>query len=242
MPNYWRVLNKVISESDLLLEVLDARMVDMTRNPELEDKINKPIIYVLNKCDLITQQEGDNLKKKFAGKAVFVSTKKYYGIQLLKIKIHKLLPKNKKSIIGVVGYPNTGKSSLINALTSRGAARTSPRAGFTKGAQLINMSKYISLLDTPGVIPYKEKDEVKHGLISSIDASELKDPDVVAMQVIRDKPEEIKTFYNIEIGEDEHETLLAIGKSLNCIRKGGIIDERAASIRIIQDWQRGKLR
>ena len=55
--------------------------------------------------------------------------------------------------VGVLGYPNTGKSSIINALKGRASAPTSPVSGYTKGMQWIRASKRMYLLDPPGVFP-----------------------------------------------------------------------------------------
>ncbi|PIY60251.1 hypothetical protein COY95_02735, partial [Candidatus Woesearchaeota archaeon CG_4_10_14_0_8_um_filter_47_5] len=67
MPSFWRVINQVIRDADVILEVLDARFVDETRNPEVERKVaeaQKPLIFVINKCDLIPQELAEAYKKR----------------------------------------------------------------------------------------------------------------------------------------------------------------------------------
>ena len=76
------MVNKVIIQADILLMTLDARLVDETRNQEIEDKVkylNKPLIYVITKCDLADKAEVEKHKKEL-GLAVFVSAKEHHGI------------------------------------------------------------------------------------------------------------------------------------------------------------------
>jgi ribosome biogenesis GTPase A len=76
-------------------------------------------------------------------------------------------------------YPNTGKSSIINTLVGKSAAKTSPIAGLTRGVQLIRGEGDIMFLDTPGVIPLDEKDETEQALMSVIDPNKLVNPDLL---------------------------------------------------------------
>ena len=89
MANFWRVVNKVIGNADILLLVLDSRMPDLTRSREIEHKIrkaDKTLIYVLNKCDLVSKEEMEKLSKKYVP-GVFVSNKEKLGGTLLFKKI-----------------------------------------------------------------------------------------------------------------------------------------------------------
>jgi ribosome biogenesis GTPase A len=252
MANFWKTLNKVLESSDIILIVMDARMPELTRNEELERKSEgKNPVHVLNKCDLVSKDEAERIARQIPGKTYFVSSTEYLGIQKLKTGILEIAGKmgSDKVVVGLVGYPNTGKSSLINALTSRSSAKTSAHAGFTKGSQLVRLRRGVYLLDTPGVIPYKEDDERKHGMIASANPNELKDPDVVAMDVIKkmveEHPSQLESLYRIKIdynADDEYDILLKIGKSLNFLSKGGAVDERRTAVAVVQDWQRGKLK
>jgi ribosome biogenesis GTPase A len=148
--------------------------------------------------------------------------------------------------VGVVGYPNTGKSSIINALTGRSAAKTSPIAGLTRGVQLIKSRGNLMFLDTPGVMPLGEKDETEQALISAIDPNKLENPDMAAMEIIQlfldNNRKGLEKFYGVKIEkEDTLEILLEIGKKKNFLWKGGKIDERRTALTIIRDWQSGNL-
>jgi len=243
--NYWEIVDYVIRNSDIVIEVIDARFIEETRNLELEEKIrraNKKIIYALNKSDLLNVKIDDiklNLKDY-----VFLSSKYNLGTTRLRHLIKNLTNK-KPAYIGVVGYPNTGKSSLINALKQKRSARTSSTPGFTKGMQKIKVSEGIYLIDTPGVIHYRETDETYQTLINAKDVNKVKDPETVAIKIIelvaKKNPKILEKFYNIKVKETNEEILEEIAKRFNWLLKGGEPNLDLTARRIIQDWQRGKL-
>ena len=141
------IINRVIEESDIILEVLDSRFIEKTRNFEIEKKVKKLgklIIYVFNKSDLVNinkiklDMELEKLKPN-----LFFSSKERSGSVNLKrlIKIESKKLKQESVNVGVIGYPNTGKSSLINLLTRKSDVKTSSEEGYTKGMQKIKISK-----------------------------------------------------------------------------------------------------
>ncbi len=249
MTNFWKIVNAVIQQSDVLLEILDSRLPDMTRNPEVEEKVKsagKKLILVLNKEDLIGQAVSEKEKKRLSREypTVFVSTKEHHGTKLLRDAILKHANKE-KVIVGVLGYPNTGKSSIINVLKGKHAAATSSQAGHTRSVQMIRITNRIMMLDTPGVIPFEEKDDVKHVLIGSLMFSEVDNPDVAACEIIKHcntiSEDIIPDFYNVEVSVDPYEQMEAIAKKRNLVAKGGIPDIGRAARLIIKDWQTGKM-
>jgi hypothetical protein len=245
MANFWKLVNGVIAKSDILLEVLDARMIDQTRNEELEDKIQKAgkqIIFVINKCDLVNKDELEKeIRKKKLFPSVFISSTEYYGITMLRDKILRYA-KREEVIVGVLGYPNTGKSSLINTLNGRASVPVSMKSGFTRSVQLIRTDKRISLLDTPGVIPYGEKDQSKHIMISTIDFTKVKDPEMAAMDLIDQMDGLIEKYYGVEKKEDSSETIVEIALKQKKLIKGGNPNIDLMSRTILRDWQTGKIR
>ncbi|HLC59400.1 MAG TPA: GTPase [archaeon] len=253
MQGFWRTVDNAIDQSNILLEVVDARIPDMTRNKSVENRIQrkmKMFILVLNKADLITEQmKEDYLKKTRSRTVVFVSSKKGKGIMELKKMIVNIARKKRqygKIKIGVVGYPNTGKSSIINRLTGRASARTSPIPGMTRGVQWIAAEGNIVFLDTPGVMPFGEKDETERALMSVIDPEEMVNPEKAAMKIIelflRDNKKALEKFYDVKVETDNiEEIFLQICRRKNFLLKGGNLDEARTALAIIRDWQKGNL-
>ncbi|MBU2561798.1 MAG: 50S ribosome-binding GTPase [Nanoarchaeota archaeon] len=243
MTNYWKIVNNVIKSSDILLEVLDARLIGESRNVEIEEKVKKagkPLIYVINKCDLVAKEKLDAAKRELKPCA-FISAKEHLGTSYLREEIMKRAPKGSFKV-GVLGYPNTGKSSVINLLKGRNAAPTSPISGYTRGFQLIRVNRRMYLLDTPGVFPYMEKDEGKHAMIAAKTFSSLKDPEGAAMELIERFPKLIEEYYGVKHSDDPEEVLESIAFKLNKLKKGGLPENNAAARIVLKDWQEGKIK
>ena len=246
--NFWKVVNKVIDEADILLLLLDARLVEKTRNKEIEDKVKKAgktLIFVVTKSDLVEKTDAEKYKKQLKP-CVFVSAIKHHGTTMLRERI--LIEASKAKIpykmikVGVLGYPNVGKSTLINALSGRKAARTSIISGYTTGVQKVKADNRIMLLDTPGVIPYMEKDQTKHAAIGTEDFTKIKDPDMTVMKMMEKFPGKIESFYGVEQLEDKEEVIIRIAKKKKALKKGNRPDIERVSRMILKDWQAGKIR
>ena len=109
MAQFWKHVNRVLREAEIIIEVLDARMIDDTRNFELEEKIEKlgkKILYVVNKSDLVNKKDVEKTKR-ILKPSVFISSKDHLGTTILKKKILEL-SKGKGVTVGIVGYPNVG--------------------------------------------------------------------------------------------------------------------------------------
>jgi len=238
---FWIVAKKIVKDADVVLEVLDARFPNITRISRLEKMAKEKLILVINKADLVSQKTLDKIKIEFKNsKYVLVSSLNSNNLGEL---IHLIKNRGK---VAVIGYPNTGKSTLINKLSLGGRAKTSSESGFTKGKQLIAGKNGIMLMDTPGIVPFEDRDEIRLGLVSGISPSKLENPDLVATKLIhifkKNNSKEFEEYYGIDMSLDSYSILLEIGKKRCMLLKKGEIDERRAAICVLEDWHKGKIK
>ncbi|AVN63917.1 ribosome biogenesis GTPase YlqF [Mesoplasma florum] len=159
---------------DLVIEILDARAPYSSRNLTFSKILkNKPILYVLSKADIadpnITKEWVEFYEKK--NNTVMVLDDKQKNIVKPLIDLINKATKEKQekdkakgminSLINVlvIGIPNVGKSTFINRLIKNKSVKAGNKPGLTRGIQLIHLSQFISLLDTPGVLPAKLENE-----------------------------------------------------------------------------------
>lgn len=252
MVSYKVIVKDVIKKADLLLEVIDARFPDETRNSELERDVaraKKPLIIVLNKCDLVSKEKLEKTTSRLSRIAptVFVSGRDGFGKTILRHKILEVAKiKDRDILVGSLGYPNTGKSSVINTVCGRHKTGTSSISGHTKSMQLVNAGSRIKFMDTPGVIPFGEDDEYIQGLLGIKDSTHLQDHVGVALKIIEkfcsENKAALESFYKVTIKSgDSYDVLELIGRQSNFLQKKGEVDENRTAVKIINDWQKGKL-
>lgn len=249
------IVGEMLNKCEIILEILDARFIGETRNLELEREIlarNKKIIYVLNKIDLADKQKvKSEIQEKNLVPYILVSCKERIGVGNLRERIKIEAKKIKyfpKVNIGVIGYPNTGKSSLINVLTGTSAAKTAAEPGFTKGIQKVRLSKNLFILDTPGVIPerrYSMQDTKKmaeHAKVSARGYDKVKEPEFVVHELMQQYPGLLEKFYNINAKGSSEEIIEQLGRKKHFLLKGNNVDTDRTARLILKDWQDGKIK
>ncbi|KAK9514134.1 hypothetical protein VZT92_027623 [Zoarces viviparus] len=250
----WGELYKVIDSSDVIIQVLDARDPMGTRSQSIEkymkkEKSWKHLIFVLNKCDLIptwvTRRWVALLSQECPTLAFHASLTNSFGkgslIQLLR-QFGKLHTDKKQISVGFIGYPNVGKSSVINTLRSKKVCNVAPLAGETKVWQYITLMRRIFLIDCPGVVYPTDDSESDIVLKGVVQVEKIKNPEEhIAAVLERAKPEYIQKTYRIPTWNSPEEFLEKLAMRTGKLRKGGEPDISAVSKMVLNDWQRGRI-
>mmetsp|Transcript_30541 Transcript_30541/g.88797 ORF Transcript_30541/g.88797 Transcript_30541/m.88797 type:complete len:702 (+) Transcript_30541:41-2146(+) len=291
--SWYKDLQKVVNESDIVVEVLDARDPNSCRCRELERSIvaqSKKLVVVLNKIDLIPKSAleawlkylrreyptiafkaalgGDKVRHaktsaQQASDALLKSGSAVVGADALMQLVKNYartgssnVAKSKQSMsVGIIGYPNVGKSSVINTLKRKKVCKAAPVPGETKIWQYVSLTNRIYLIDCPGVVPgdsYRtdgtqdtltvEADKVLKGIVR---AEKLSAPAEYVNEVLsRVKKEYLLKKYNLPADTtwtDDEDFLTILAKKCGRLLKGGDPDIQTAARTVIYDFQRGRI-
>lgn len=258
-----KVLEDQLKLVDVVIYVLDARAPFSCLNPEFSKRIfKKPIIYVLNKCDLIEQKTANKFKEKFTGpnsSCIILNSLATQSAKVLipeienltKEKVEKYAKKGVQIPVRavVIGVPNCGKSTLINNLCGKYKAITGNKAGVTRGKQWVRINERVEVLDMPGTLwPSFEDNTVAHNLayIGSI-RDEVVEKTELCFDLIKDilriNAESLKQRYNIEFTEEDEviDIYHKICESRNFYLKKYEYDYDRCANAVIDDFRKGKL-
>ncbi len=196
-----RQLKENLKRVDVVLEVLDARIPLTSHHPQIKAWIgNKPKILVVNRMDMIpekTKQEWLSWFKEQGEEPLFTNAKQGKGIKaILKAAQAVGVSMNQRRRdrgmrdrpvrAVVIGFPNVGKSALINRLVGRKAVASARKAGVTRQLQWVRISPEIELLDAPGVIPWRienQENAVKLAICEDIGEASYDNQRVAAAMV-----------------------------------------------------------
>lgn len=250
----WNELYKVIDSSDVLLQILDARDPMGTRCPHVEkylreEKPHKHLMFILNKVDLVptwvTQKWVAILSHEYPTIAFHASLTHPFGkgslINLLR-QFGKLHTDKKQISVGFIGYPNVGKSSIINALRSKKVCKVAPIAGETKVWQYITLMRRIYLIDCPGVVYSTYESDTDKVLKGVVRVELVQNPeDYITAVLERVRKEYLSRTYNINDWDNHIDFLEKLAAKTGKLLKGGEPDITAVAKMVLNDWQRGKL-
>lgn len=181
-----RTLTEQLKRVDVILEVRDARIPLATHHPQVPHWVgSKTKVLVINRMDMIPshiqkqweewfQQRGETAYFTNAqlgnGVEAVAKAAQLAGIQLNEKRASRgMLPRPVRAV--VIGFPNVGKSALINRLLKRRVVESARRAGVTRQLRWVRISETLELLDAPGVIPtriHKQEDALKLAICEDI--------------------------------------------------------------------------
>jgi nuclear GTP-binding protein len=149
----------------------------------------------------------------------------------------------KQVSVGFIGYPNTGKSSIINTLRKKKVCTVAPIPGETKVWQYITLMKRIYLIDCPGVVPPNANDTEEDILLRGVCRVEnVHNPEQYIPAVLRRvQPRHLERTYGIKYQEDYLDWLALLARQGGRLLKGGEADLDGVAKMVINDFLRGKI-
>lgn len=250
---------------DVVIELVDARIPMSSRNPDVDQIVGgKPRIIILNKSDLSDEYANRLWIKYYTAnntKVILANSIKGTGLKeattaaklLMKEKIDRLksrglLVKTIRALI--IGIPNVGKSTLINKMAGRSVAQTGDRPGVTKAKQWIKINPELELLDTPGILWPKFKDEQVALNLAFTGAikDDILDVHEISLKFLERMQQDffinLKEKYKLEDSHKEmsvHDLFNDIGKKRGCMIAGGEIDIRRVAVLLLDDFRGGRI-
>lgn len=257
-----RAMKEDMKLIDLVIELVDARAPLASRNPDIDELgKGKARIILLNKSDLAGERENAAWKEWFCAKGYYVvevnsrsgaGLKKINGTvqEACKEKIERDRRRgiqNRPVRAMVVGIPNVGKSTFINAFAGKACTKTGNKPGVTKGKQWIRLGKGVEMLDTPGILWPKFEDQ-QVGLLLALIGS-IKDEilltEELAVELIgllrQLYPGTLQNRFGIEETGENFSLLQEICIRRRCFTKGEEPDLRKASAMLMEEFRNGKL-
>lgn len=267
-PGHMAKTRRLISESlslvDCVAEVIDARIPESSRNPELDELCAaKPRILLLNKSDLADEKTTAEWVAAFRARGLYalaVDCKSGRGVAqfiplLRRLLADRLRMLKEKGMPGrtlrvmVCGVPNAGKSTFINRVAGGKRAKAEDRPGVTRGRQWISLGSGLELLDTPGILWPKFEDPVvgEHLAFTGAVKDEVVDTELLAARLCETLAAEyadaLSARYKLAPlpSQEGGELLQSIGKKRGLLLPGGQVDLERAAAMVLDEFRSGKI-
>lgn len=257
-----RQMQEDIKLIDLVIELLDARIPLASRNPEIDQLArDKARMILLNKADLSDPKATSRWKEYFEHQGMTVLALDSRSASLRKPMQKAIMDatekkrardlrrgiKNRPVRAMIAGIPNVGKSTLINSLAGRAAARTGNKPGVTKGKQWIHLRDNIDLLDTPGILWPKFEDQetgIHLAMIGAISdhVLQVEDLSLKVIHFLREAyPGALSDRYAVDEEKEDVDILSAIALKRGCLVRGNEIDYRKTADLFLDEFRKGQL-
>ncbi|HSG24321.1 MAG TPA: ribosome biogenesis GTPase YlqF [Azonexus sp.] len=252
---------ETLAMTDVVVEVLDARLPQASSNPmihELRRARQRPCLKLLNKADMAdpvaTKAWLDYFSQQPGVKAVAISCKKASDVARIPALAQQLAPTRCDAVkplrLLIMGIPNVGKSTLMNALVRKKVAAVGDQPAVTKSQQRIDISSRLIIYDTPGMLWPKIEHPIDGLMMAASHAVGVNayiDEEVATFLtdfILKHYPALLTARYGFSTeGMDGVAVIAAVAKKRGCLLKnrGGELDlEKAATI-LINDYRSGAL-
>lgn len=261
-----RMIEANIKHVDVVCEIVDARIPQISRNPDMDWlTAGKPRLMILNRIDLADDLATKKWTEHFISKGYHVMTtdaKSGYGVNKFSNAINEILAEKienwqSKGQIGktakamIVGIPNVGKSTFINKVLKRKAAIAADRPGVTRGKQWFKVDDGVELLDTPGILWPKLDDEIT-GIYLAVTGAikdDILDIETLACKLleilVERKPQILEDRYKLDPSVDcdfiGYELLIDLAKKRGFLMRGAEADTLRAAKILLDEYRGGIL-
>ena len=248
---------QLMDEVDIVIEVLDARLPRSSENPLVTSlRRGKPVLKILNKSDLADPDktkawlQAFNAQEGITAIELTTSDKKTIKSipQICKDAVPARANKERPVRAMIMGIPNVGKSTLINALLGRRIAKVGNEPAVTKANKRYSVFQGMALSDTPGILwpKIEDQDSGYRLAVSGAIKDTAIDYDQVAVYgasfILNAYPERLMERYKLKELPELGEGLLdQIGRKRGCLRPGGVVDIHKAAEILMNEMRGGKL-